>query len=43
LKDLPLSLFHSVAAELGNNFIDSSQKAVVVNLTWVQNFVAKML
>ena len=36
-------MFKECAKELGNNFIDYAAKSIVVNMTWVQNVVAKML
>lgn len=40
---MPVALFKLVASELGLNYIDRSSKAVIVNLTWVQNMLAKVL
>lgn len=35
LKDLPVAMFKEVNVELSSNFIDHSQKTIVVNLTYM--------
>ena len=43
LKEMPVAMFKGAAQELGCNYIDRSSKQFVVNLTWVQSMVARML
>lgn len=43
LKEMPVGMFKEASIELGTNYIDRSNMQIVVNLTWVQNMIAKML
>lgn len=40
---MPVGMFKLCAKELGCNFIDYSARSNVVNMTWFQRSVAKML
>lgn len=43
IKELPVMFFKDCAAEICNNFIELNSTTVVVNLSWVQNMIAKLL
>jgi len=36
-------MFKECNVEITTNFIDNSSKVIIVNLTTIQNFIAKML
>ena len=42
ITDIPVGMFKDCNHELSQNFIDYGAKAVIVNLTKIQNFVVKM-
>ena len=43
LKDLPINLFKEVAVELQINFIDCAENNFVVDMSWIQNVIVKMM
>ena len=43
LKKLPVRLFKAVSKELSSNWMQNSKRTVVVNLTAMQNTIAKFL
>jgi len=40
---MPITMFKLSAKELGGNFIDRASISIIVNMTWIQKIVAKML
>jgi hypothetical protein len=43
IKDVPVTSFKYVLEEMGTNYIDRSSMSIVVGLSWVQNFFARIL